>query len=92
MPGKFGLSVNSLLVTVPNLVTVTGTGIKVNYDPNYDASKNEGKPQTIVIVDTASISFPSIGVTGVAKERQSPEYLAKFDALAFYTTGDLTKD
>src|SRR5262249_28412284 len=33
VPGKFTLSVASLEVTVPNVVKITGSGIRIAYDP-----------------------------------------------------------
>ncbi|HEX9569566.1 MAG TPA: hypothetical protein VF987_07795, partial [Rhodospirillales bacterium] len=62
--GKFTLEIASLNVTVPNVVIVNGTGIRINYDPAYDPAENNGLAQELVVVNTASITFPSIGITG----------------------------
>jgi len=64
VPGSFGLDISSLEVTVPNVVRVTGTGIKIQYDPNYDPAEHNGEPQELVIVQTAAISFDRFGLTG----------------------------
>ena len=62
--GAFSLKIQSLTVTVPDVVTVTGGGIAVSYDPNYDPAKNQGKPQRLLTLDHASVTFPAFGVTG----------------------------
>ena len=41
VPGKFGVKVASLNITVPNIVVVTATGINVKYDPTRDAAAQE---------------------------------------------------
>src|SRR5262249_25526543 len=64
VPGKFSLNIASLLIEVPNAVTVTGSGIHVNYDPSYNPADHGGAPQTLVTLDHASIAFPAFGVTG----------------------------
>ncbi len=56
--GKFSLSVQSLLVSVPNVFMATATGIAVQYDPNGPAN------QTLVSLASASLTFPKFGVTG----------------------------
>ena len=40
-------------------------GLRVSYDENYDPAKNGGKPQEILRLNTASVSFPSFGITGL---------------------------
>ena len=35
--GKWGISVTNLLAEVPNVFKITANGIKVAYDPNFDA-------------------------------------------------------
>src|SRR6476661_2695416 len=66
VPGKFGLDVATLQVVVPNVVTVNATGIHVNYDPTYNPAKHNNTPApAIVQVQSASITFPTFGVTGL---------------------------
>jgi len=57
VPGKFGLKVASLNVTVPNIVVVTATGIAIKYDPSATGS------QELLRVDTATVSFPAVGLS-----------------------------
>ncbi|HMJ89194.1 MAG TPA: hypothetical protein VK530_05230, partial [Candidatus Acidoferrum sp.] len=49
VPGKFRIDIAGLKVVVPNVVEVTGSGIVINYDPNYDPAKNGGDRQQIVV-------------------------------------------
>ncbi|MBI3447906.1 MAG: hypothetical protein HY049_03165, partial [Acidobacteria bacterium] len=65
VPGKFSVDVAGLDVNVPDVVRVTGSGIRVSYDPNYSAAKNGGRAQELVVIDQASINFPKFGVTGI---------------------------
>ncbi|MHB1244484.1 MAG: hypothetical protein ACYC1P_13960, partial [Gaiellaceae bacterium] len=58
VPGKWGLSVAGLEVLVPDVLRITGSNIKINYDPNAAASV------PIVTVASASIEFPTFGITG----------------------------
>ncbi|MCU1583368.1 MAG: hypothetical protein JWO01_2756, partial [Microbacteriaceae bacterium] len=58
LTGKWGLQVASLDAQVPNVARLQATGIKVNYDPKGAAD------QEIVRINTATISFPSFGITG----------------------------
>ena len=37
---------------------MTGSGIKVTYDPTYKAAEHGGEPQTLLVVDAASLRFP----------------------------------
>ncbi len=64
VPGKFNLSVAGLVITVPNVLTATASGIQVTYDPAYDPSKNNGQPQQLVSIDSASLTFDRFGITG----------------------------
>ena len=57
-PGTFTLSVKSLTVNVPNVVNVAANGIKISYDPNG------GSTQQLLVVQSASIYFPSLNVSG----------------------------
>ncbi|MDQ1553848.1 MAG: large repetitive protein, partial [Microbacteriaceae bacterium] len=58
LTGKWGLQVASLDAQIPNVARLQATGIKVNYDPKGAAD------QEIVRINTATISFPSFGITG----------------------------
>ena len=62
VPGTFSLSVQSLTMTVPNAVTITASGIHVNYNPTKDQSFSAATPFPLVTVDTATVTFPSFGV------------------------------
>ena len=62
--GKFSLEVASLKVEVPNAVLLTGTGLMVEYDPNYDPADHNGESQRIVTVNSASLSILPLDVTG----------------------------
>jgi hypothetical protein len=64
VPGKFRIDIAGLNIEIPNVLVVTGSGIVINYDPNYDAAENGGLPQELVIVQSALITFPRFGVTG----------------------------
>src|SRR5205085_9243791 len=57
VPGKFGLKVQTLNVTVPNIVVVTATGIKIGYDPNATG------PQELLRLLAASVTFPAVGLS-----------------------------
>ncbi|HEX6130520.1 MAG TPA: hypothetical protein VF044_02260, partial [Actinomycetota bacterium] len=58
VPGKWGLKVAGLEVLVPDVLRITGSNIVINYDPNAAASV------PIVTVGSASIEFPTFGITG----------------------------
>ncbi|MFZ0041730.1 MAG: hypothetical protein WAK93_10520, partial [Solirubrobacteraceae bacterium] len=58
LPGNFSLNVASLTVSVPNVVNVMAQGIAIAYDPQG------GSHQKLVVVQSASISFPSFNLTG----------------------------
>ena len=58
VPGKFSLSVAALTITVPQVVTITGSGIQIAYDPAG------GSHQKLVTIQSASISVPKFGLTG----------------------------
>ena len=52
VPGNFSIDVATVRVEIPSIVIVTGAGIHVNWDPNYDPALHAGKAQTILTVDT----------------------------------------
>ncbi|HEX7197169.1 MAG TPA: hypothetical protein VF364_10120, partial [Candidatus Limnocylindria bacterium] len=58
LTGKWSLQVASLDAQIPNVARLQATGIKVTYDPKGAAD------QEIVKVNTATITFPSFGITG----------------------------
>jgi hypothetical protein len=64
VPGKFGIQVAGLAIEIPNVFKVTGSGIIFNWDPNYKAEDNGGARQRLLVVNQASITFPSFGITG----------------------------
>ena len=55
-PGTFTLSVKTLTVNVPNVVNVNAAGIEISYDPNG------GSTQQLVVVQSATIFFPTFKV------------------------------
>ena len=63
VPGKFSIDVATVRVEIPSLVVVTGNGIHVNWDPNYDPAAHGGAPQTLLTVRDADVTFPSFGVS-----------------------------
>jgi hypothetical protein len=65
VPGKFSFSAASLLVEVPGVVRARGTGLKISYDPAYDATKFGGQSQKILELGSATIEVIPVGVTGV---------------------------
>ena len=73
VPGNFSLDIASLTVTVPDMLRVTGSGIQVKYDPNYDPEENDGKPQELVIVQTASITVIPFDLTGSIEPYTDPD-------------------
>ncbi|CAB5140735.1 diguanylate cyclase/phosphodiesterase (GGDEF & EAL domains) with PAS/PAC sensor(s), partial [Olavius algarvensis associated proteobacterium Delta 3] len=67
LPGKFSLSVSSLEIEVPNVVLAGAKGIEIKYDPAYDPKENNGAVQELVVIQTASVSFPLLKVSGSIK-------------------------
>ena len=62
--GKFSLDIATLEINVPNVVRVTGAGISLAYDPNYDPAENNGEAQRLLVVNNATISFDKFGISG----------------------------
>ncbi len=56
--GKWNVRVASLTATIPDLLTLSGTGITVGYDPNAPAG------QTLVSINTVTVTVPRFSVTG----------------------------
>ncbi len=56
--GKWNLRVASLTAVIPNVASLSATGIVVGYDPNG------GDTQRLIVVNTADITFPRLGITG----------------------------
>ncbi|HLQ76232.1 MAG TPA: hypothetical protein VK210_02700, partial [Terriglobia bacterium] len=79
VPGKFRIDIGGLLVEIPNVLKVTGSGIVINYDPNYDPATNGGLPQQLVVVQTATITFPRFGVTGAILPHGTTPGLVVYD-------------
>ena len=48
-------------MTVPQIVTVTASGIQIAYDPAGPSS------QKLLVIQSASVSFPKFGVTGTIR-------------------------
>ncbi len=76
VPGSFGLSIGGLSIVVPNAVTITGTGITINYNPSFNpnvapANSKEGAlhgtdglyHQKYLTIDSATVSLPEFGVS-----------------------------
>ena len=61
VPGKFSLNVAQLTATVPGVVVLTASGIQIGYDPQGPAN------QTLVSINSASISFPAFNLTGTIR-------------------------
>ncbi len=57
--GKFSFRVGSLDVNVPGVVEATASGLLVTYDPNGPSN------QQLVSIQSASLTFPSFGLTGL---------------------------
>ncbi|MEN9554493.1 MAG: hypothetical protein RLZZ232_779, partial [Planctomycetota bacterium] len=73
LTGKFNLDVGSMKLTVPQLVTVEATGIKVSMDPQIDkngdgtesqAEKDDFSKRQILSVETASVTIPKLSISG----------------------------
>jgi hypothetical protein len=68
--GKWGLSVDSFYLEVPNVFISQARGIEIGYDPNYDPLNDTDNPkaqltgQTIMTIDSSSISFPQFDISG----------------------------
>ena len=58
LTGKWNLQVTSLDAQIPNVARLQATGIRIGYDPKGAAD------QEIVKINTATITFPSFGITG----------------------------
>jgi hypothetical protein len=68
--GKWEVTADSLIGTVPEVLTFEAFNIKIGYDPDYDASKDllntlEGAGQKLVQIGTVRVTFPSFGLTGL---------------------------
>jgi hypothetical protein len=79
VPGKFQIDIAGLKVVVPGAVEVTASGIVAKYDPHYRAEKNNNLPQQYLIVQTATVSFPRFGVTGIIAPSQGVPGLVIYD-------------
>ena len=68
--GKWEVTADSLIGTVPEVLTFEAFNIKIGYDPDYDASKDllntlDGAGQKLVQIGTVRVTFPSFGLTGL---------------------------
>ena len=61
LTGKFSLNIAQLTATVPGVVVLTASGIQIGYDPAGPAD------QTLVSINSASISFPAFNLTGTIR-------------------------
>ena len=64
LSGKFSLDIAGLEVTVPDVVRVSASGIRIAYDPNYDPARNNNRPQELVVIDTATVTFDRFRLSG----------------------------
>ena len=75
VPGAFSLSIGTFAATVPNVVDINASGIKISYDPNYNGAaalaanpntpEHDGVPhQQLLVIQSASITIPALGVNG----------------------------
>jgi hypothetical protein len=79
VPGKFRIDIAGLNIEVPNAFRVSGTGIAISYDPGYDPAAAGGAPQQLVVVQTALITFPILGVSGAILPSGSTPGLIVYD-------------
>lgn len=64
VPGKFGLKIDGLDVNIPNIVRITATKIKINYDPNYDPADHGGHAQELLSLESATVNFERFNISG----------------------------
>ncbi|MBL8335376.1 MAG: hypothetical protein JNM97_01270, partial [Rhodoferax sp.] len=79
VPGKFGVQIGGLAIEIPNALKVTASGIIFTWDPNYDPAENGGARQRLLVVQQASISFPSFGITGQINPNNGPGLVVYMD-------------
>ncbi len=60
--GAWGIRIASLEAQIPNVATLNAAGIVFGYDPTHDDAVDG--PQELLRIATATITFPSLGVTG----------------------------
>ncbi|NOR29513.1 MAG: hypothetical protein GQ539_00255, partial [Sulfitobacter sp.] len=68
--GKWEVTADSLIGTIPEVLTFEAYVIKIGYDPDYDASKDTlnvlpGAGQKLVEISTVKVTFPRFGLTGL---------------------------
>ncbi|MBC8505088.1 MAG: tandem-95 repeat protein, partial [Chloroflexi bacterium] len=64
LTGKFMIQVGSVLVEIKDVLEVTGTGISVQYDPNYDPADHNGESQELIRVTSLSVEIIPISLKG----------------------------
>ena len=64
VPGKFAIDIATLVATIPDVVTITGSGIRITYDPNYNPAKNNNLPQELLSLQSATVTFERFGLRG----------------------------
>ncbi|MBK8118786.1 MAG: hypothetical protein IPK39_05850 [Sulfuritalea sp.] len=79
VPGKFGVQIAGLNIEIPNALKVTASGIIFNWDPNYNPADNGGARQRLLVVQQASITFPSFGITGQINPNNGPGLVVYID-------------
>ncbi|MHC4428409.1 MAG: hypothetical protein ACYS0D_07370, partial [Planctomycetota bacterium] len=62
LTGKWGLEIATLNATIPDVIIITGSGIRFGYDPNHDSEANG--PQELFVVNSASIHIIPVGIIG----------------------------
>ena len=64
LTGAWSLSVSSFDLEIPNLLEASATGIKIGYDPAYEAQEGDVTGQELVRIDSASLIFPTFHIAG----------------------------
>ena len=57
VPGNFSLSVAQLTVSIPQVATLTASGVQIAYDPNG------GPTQKVLVIQDATLAMPKLNVT-----------------------------
>src|SRR6267142_3158438 len=70
--GKFSLSIANMVAQVPNVVKAEASGILVQYDPAA------GPSQELVRIRSASLTFPTFGLTGQIDQIPDPNHAGQF--------------
>jgi hypothetical protein len=68
--GKWSLGLDTFSLSVNGIIEAEAAGIQIGYDPAYDPTMDIANPrametgQTLVEIGSASVTIPSIGITG----------------------------